>query len=364
MIKYIECRGKTLLLNGIIRPSTVIWQVDYNDTGAFQITVPYSKENFALLAVGNTVTRPNREDIGYIERIQITFSPTEGRRITASGKFGLVLLERRLYAYNSAYRCRTLIVSNGTTVENACRSVVGNVLIVPRWESRKVDYVALGALKGLSETTTERQSTYRNALEFTRVMLNNTVQGDVLGHRMRFDREQGKLLYEVYKGQNRQTERVFSQQFKNLLSFEYDYDKSMYKSRFLVGGDGQDKDRFYISVNRNNDSGADLAEFFYDAQSAQTYTDTSGTEHTLSNADYQTLLTSEIKGKFSEHYTAVSVKGSVDLSHLTYGTDYNVGDIVTIMDDGSNIKTTARIWSIVEQQDASGYSIHAEFEGN
>ena len=58
----------------------------------------------------------------------------------------------------------------------------------------------------------------------------------------------------------------------------------------------------------------------------------------------------------------VIFSGEVDLSNLTFGTDYQVGDLVTIKDIESGISTTARIWSVTESQQED-YQITANFEG-
>lgn len=55
--------------------------------------------------------------------------------------------------------------------------------------------------------------------------------------------------------------------------------------------------------------------------------------------------------------------GEIDISNsgLTLGTDYGLGDLVTLQDNLINVYTTARIIGITEVQDDGGYTIVVEF---
>jgi hypothetical protein len=365
MIEYIECRGTDLNIIGIIRSlQSIVWQIEYTNKGAFEVVVPFTAERFEWLQPDNFITRVDREELGIIESVEIGWEVGKGQTIKASGAFGLTFLDRRVHCFTfGTYRGRTYHIPANQSIENLCRTIVTANLINPSFGRRKVSFIQLGSLSGeTTDYSVATLSTYMNALELTRELLvPSPYPSKRFGQRMRFDREQLKLNYEVFNG--RQTNIIFSQEYKNLLSFNYSIDKELYKSLFVIAGSGDGKDRFYTYVDREqNVTGLTDREFVYEAEATQTYTDENGTDVTLSNSDYASILKDECIGKFPEHYTAIKVSGNVDLSRLEYGVDYTVGDLVTIRDTLSGIETPARIWSVTESQQED-YQITADFEG-
>lgn len=363
MIQYIECRDATLSTVGIISDFTsLIWKTEYQGKGEFEVIVPFTAERWNWLQPDLFISRYDRAELGIIEKTTMKWAIGEGRQIQINGSFGITYLERRVHCFDlNGYKAITRKVADGTNVEAYCRNIVNLNFISPVWGRRALSTIELGTSQGLTATTDERYSTYQNALEFAVSLLSNTKEGDIYGHRMRFDKENKKLKYEVYNGTDKGL--IFSQAYRNLNSFTYSIDKELYKNLFIIGGEGQGKDRFWTYVDReNNVTGATDREFLFEASSTKTYNNSQGAEVTMTNAQYNQALKNECRGKFSEHFTAVDVSGEVDLQNLTYGDNYEVGDIVTIRDIESGIETKARIWSVTETQQEE-YKIVANFEG-
>lgn len=363
MIQYIECRDGTLTTQGIISDiKSIVWKTEYQGKGEFEVIVPYTAERWNWLQPDLFISRYDRDELGIIEKTTMKWAIGEGRQIQINGSFGLTYLERRVHCFNlNGDRAITRKVAEGTNVEAYLRNIVNLNLISPVWGRRQLSAIQLGTLENLTATSYLRFSTYQNALEFAVSMMNDTIEGKVYGHRMRFDRSTKKLNYEVFEGQDRGI--VFSQAFRNLNSFTYSIDKEQYKNLFIIGGQGEGKDRFWTYVDReSNVTGATDREFLFESSQQKTYNDDNGTEITLTDVQYRQALKNDCKGQFPEHFTAIDVSGEVDLSNLTFGTDYNVGDLVTIKDIESGISTTARIWSVTETQQED-YKIVANFEG-
>ena len=368
MIQYIEIRNTDRELIGIIENAmSIIWQVEYVGTGNFEITVPYTDERLVWLQPDNYITRPDRNEIGFIENVSLDYNVTEGRTITASGKFGCVLLERRLWYNRSGNKCRLRTISEGTTIENACRSVVGNTL-VDALDYRKVTWLSLGTNHSYSETTKRRETTYGNVLELLAEVLTEGVvtviggtQPSPLGHRINFNASDLTANYEIYKGEKRNI--TFSQKYKNLITFNYTYDRGLYKNYFLIGGDGEGADRFYTARTRNSTVPEQRREYFYDSSLGKTYNNDSNQKVNWIDEMYELHLQEDCEAVFPETSSQKKISGTVDLTAYTYGTDYNVGDVVTITDDDTAINTSARIWAITEIQNDNGYSVEADFEG-
>lgn len=364
MIEYIECRNSSRELIGIIDIfQSVIWRTEYDGAGDFEIYVPFSQNYFKWLSVDNCVTRYDRNEIGIIESISITYSAEEGRMIKAAGRFALCILERRLWAdiVIAKNRCIINIISDNTKAEEACHRVIQETIISPDWENRKIDFVIIGKTNNLTATISETQSTYRNVLTLTQTILKNVSYGQ----RMNFNRITRNIEYEVYEGIDRTESLTFSQDYDNLLSFEYSYDATTYKTGFLIAGDGEGKDRFYAYYNRDTSKmGIQRREYCYESNYSSTYNDKNGQEQVYSNEVYAAILTNDCKSKFSEHSSQVNIRGTVDLSLLTFNRDYSVGDLVTIKDIETGINTKARIWGVTETQDENGYTVEADFEEN
>lgn len=352
-------RDITTMINDAI---STIWQVEYTGTGNFEIRVPYTKERFALLAPDNYVTRNDRDEIGFIENLQLDYSPQKGRIITISGRFGCVLLARRIWYSRSGYKCRQVMVASGTKTEVACRRIVSETLTSAQSE-RLVSWLSLGPLQNIPDTTSQTIAEQRNALVVAREMLRSSYYNGYtcLGHKVTFDPSTKAATYDVFKGQT--TNLIFSQAYNNLLTFKYSYDKSLFKNRFLIAGNGEGAEQFFALTTRGNPQGEQTREYVYKSNISKTWNDDNDVEHTFTDAQYSAALIRDCKAQFSEYSTQEKISGTVDLSSYKYGEDYNVGDIVKIRDFDTSIETNARIWSVTEVEDENGYKVEANFEG-
>ena len=389
MIEYIECRNASRLLLGIIDDfSSVIWHTEYFGTGDFEIHTPYSAEHKSRLAIGNFITRPDSVQIGIIERLSITYTPEEGRMLTAAGRFCLCLLERRLCLKPLVnYHAKTTTIASGTKTEVAVRQLVADHIINPSWARRKISFVALGTLKGLTAISDERQSTYQNLLSFSQKVLQNGKENNIsspYGAYISFNRSDKKLYYNVYKGQDRSnssnaisfgiTPLIFSEDFDNLTSFEYTKDITNYKNDGVAGGEGEGATRFYSYLYSDYNAARDgmkRFEIFFDESSiSQTYQNEAGTDVAYSNAQYSAILRNEGKALLKEYPVESVIIGDIDITNtgLKFAPtpqddgDFCVGDIILLKDKVINILIASRITSMTEVQDEEGYSAIASFD--
>lgn len=369
LIEYIECRDTDRQIVGIINNATsIIWQSEYIGTGNFQITVPYSEEYFEWLQPGKYISRKDRDELGFIEAVTISYSVTDGRMLTVEGRFGLVLLERRLWAdlITATYRAVTLSYPDNSLLEEICKQCVDETLVNADWGNRNVSWLSVEASQGFTVSISGYSWVTDNALdlliqEMKRAYDSNTGMNAPLGHKMFFDRATRNMTYCVFQG--RLTDLIFSQQYNNLLTFEYSYDEKQFKTAFLIGGEGDGKDKFFTQRDRTYATGENRKEYLFDSQQSKSGIEINGQTVRLTDAQYNQLLLTDCASHFSEYYATKSIKGTVDVSSLTFGADFKLGDIVTIRDEGTLIDTLARIWSVTEVQDENGYTITANFEG-
>jgi len=276
MINFVEIRNAERVTIGIIdTANSVIWHSKFYGVGDFEIYAQATEKNLELLQVGNYVTRQDNEEVGIIESITVDFTIQSGYMITATGRFAKSLLDRRII-YKLSGNTNTPTILRGN-VEIAVRQTVLDNAISCSFDSRRnIPILGLAALKNLtpvivdsSGNAAQKQVSYQNLLEYT----DSVLQEYGLSARVIYNDSNKMLLYAVNQGTDRSTDNtdgnepiVFSIEYDNLNSSNYLYDETSLKNAALIGGAGQDLERFY-SLLTGGKSGLQLREMFVDASS-------------------------------------------------------------------------------------------------
>ena len=239
---------REMRLQGIIENHTsLVWSRNLYTAGKFEIHAPATADNLELLRPGNIITKGDKKEAAVIRGLENEES-TILNEITRTGYFMPIYFNDRLTG--------PTINFNGTA-EAALYKLAHTPEIVPR--------MAYGALQGYTERV-EFQATYKNALSH----MEKIARASGLGFRVVPDFKEKILTYEVYKGKNRtagQRENprvIFSETYNNLNRTKYTYNDELYKTKVIVGGDGEGKNRAYVTVGGG--SGLDLREVFLDAK--------------------------------------------------------------------------------------------------
>lgn len=369
-IQYIEIRSASdRELIGIIDDAkSIIWHDVYYGVGDFEVYAPCTPESVSLLIVGNYVTRYGDDNIGIIEKVNITYSAQDGRMIIASGRFAKSLLDRRIIYTLSGHSVNPTILRGN--VEDAARKLVAQNAINCTFDSgRNIAELALGTDAGIdkiivdsSGAAADKQVTHDNLLTYSDSLLEEyglaakCVLNDAL-----------KLAYTVYSGTDRSADNaagnqpvIFSQDFDNLVSSAYLYDETALKNTALIGGAGEGEERFHSVVKNSTLIGAARREVFVDASSnSRTYKDENGDEQTLTDAEYNAQLETVGLQAISGLAITETFDGEVDLmsGSFRYRDDFSLGDIVTIQDLEIGLYINARILEVTEVEDDSGYMI-------
>lgn len=327
---------------GIIEDASIIWNTRYYDVGDFEIYTGASTANLDLLKKNNLVQRIDDEKIGIIENIRISSNEEGAEYITAVGRFAESILDRRIvWKQTQLYG----------TVENGLRNLVNDNFINPTVTDRKIDIIELGELKGYTERL-EAQYTGDNILQIHKdVSLANQIG-------FKFVFTDFKFKHELYKGIDRsynQTENtfvVFSDEYDNLLSTDYELNTSNIKNVALVAGEGEGTARKTFVVG--SEKGLNRREVFVDAR------DISTNNGEITTEDYNKAL----KEKGIENIVTITqaFSGEVDLEqNYIYKKDFNIGDIVTIENKKWGVYINSRIIEIMEVKDENGYKITPVF---
>ena len=374
MIEYVEVRSaSTREIIGIIDNSkSIIWHDVYYGVGDFEIYVPCTQENIDALAVGNYITRYNSRNIGIIEKIEVTYNPQDGRMIVAAGRFAKSILDRRLIFKLSGHSVSPTFLSGN--VESAARSLVADNAISCAFDTgRNMPELVLGASAGITKKiidndgySADKQVTYKELLSYSDGLLEEYE----LGAYCMLDNNL-KLAYTVFEGADRSVDNtagnqpvVFSQDFDNLLSSEYQYDNTKLKNAALIGGEGEGEARFCSIVKDSAVTGLKRREVWIDSSSiTKKYNDESGTEQTFTDDEYDKQLKTDGMQKLAELAITEMFEGEIDITNgsFSYGTDFALGDKVTVQDTEIGLYINARILEITEVQDDNGYSIEAKY---
>lgn len=374
MIEYVEVRNAERELVGIIdNASSVIWRPTYYGAGYVEVYAPASAMNVELLKVGNYITRPDDPNVGIVERVQVNYNEIDGRMILAVGRFAKAILDRRLIYQISGTSVSPTIMSGN--VENAARSLVTkNAINCPFDANRNIDGLELGEFSGSTEVIvndtgddSEKQATYKGLLEYTDGLLEEYGLGAYV--KLSPTRQ---LQYTVFKGVDRSVDNddgnepvIFSQEFDNLLSSEYLYSTELYKNAALIGGEGEGLTRFCVVLN-STAKGMARREVFIDAStSSRTYKDDSGEEQMLTESQYRSQLVTLGSQGLAAYQHIETFIGVIDITQSMvqygYGKGIYLGDIATIQDNDIGLYVNARLLTVTEVQDSSGYNVQVEF---
>ena len=374
MIEYVEARSaSTREIIGIIdNAKSIIWHDVYYGVGDFEIYAPCNQETVDALAVGNYVTRYNSRNVGIIEKLDVTYSPQDGRMIVASGRFAKSIIDRRLIFKMSEHTVSPTVLRGN--VEDAVRALVSDNAINCSFDSgRNIAEIVLGADAGITKRiidndgyAADKQVTYKELLSYSDGLLEEYE----LGAYCALDNNL-KLAYTVFEGVDRSVDNtagnqpvIFSQDFDNLLSSEYQYDNTTFKNAALIGGEGEGEARFCSIVKDSAVTGSKRREVWVDSQSiTKKYKDASGTEQTFTDDEYDKQLKTAGTQKLAEFATVETFGGEIDITNCSfkYGVDFALGDKVTVQDTGIGLYINTRIVEITEVQDDNGYSIEATF---
>lgn len=372
-LEYVEIRDEKLEIVGIIDTAiSVIWHRVFFGVGDFEIYVQDTPEHFAMLKRGRYVNSPDDEEIGIIEKVNPHASRTDGNVILASGRFAKSILDRRVIYRVANYRNAPTILQGN--VETAVRKVISENAISSTVAARNIPLLALGAKKGFTpvivdETGAEaqKQAAGEVLLDFT----DNLLAEYKMAARLILAEDSRKLVYDVVAGSDRSMENtegnepvIFSPDFDNLSESTYSEDDTEYRNAALIGGAGQDVDRFFSVVADGEKTGLQRREMFVDASSVnQKYNTDDGTEQTYSDGDYAKMISTVAKQELSTHKVMETFSGEINTTFGQYvlNEDYFLGDLVTLQDNRIGKYATVRIIETTEVRDENGYSITAEY---
>lgn len=284
---------------------SLLWQEGYNTVGTFLIECQQTKEVAKLLKIGNYIGRGDFKTLCLIRSVEV-----RDRLIVANGHSAVNILGERV---------STMVIDN-QNAEEAMRSLVANM---SPWEC-----VENGEIAGI-EDVFGRQISDKTVLEYCEEIAEEIDAG----FRLRFDKANKKLLFEVYKPVKNEN-LIFAVKFGNLAEIIYSETDNQFKNIAVVAGAGEGEARITVTVGDLTATGAARREMYVDARQIQK-------EEEETEEAYKTRLENEGLEKLAAQIKIENL--SAKISSDDFGKKYNLGDVVTCILDDLGVKLDTRI---------------------
>lgn len=161
---------------------------------------------------------------------------------------------------------------------------------------------------------------------------------------------------------------VFSQSLSNIARTDYELDTQKYCNVAYVAGEGEEEQRKWYEVYAKEETARGIEgktgwkrnELWIDARDIQS-TDEEGNE--IAEAEYETLIKQRADEKFTdnaveESYTATLTEAN---KQYTYGVDYILGDLVTVIDDELGISIDVQITGVTKSTEGVREIVDIDF---
>ena len=321
-----------------------LWTRKYRDVGGCVLTITPTDELVNMfMNEAKYIARDDDPMLCEIKRVSISMDITTGNYSMTITCLGAESVFSQRIVWNT--------VNLTATAEMYMRNLVLHNVMDPSIAERKIDHIVLGKIKGFEDTIT-KQVSYDEILSVMIELCATYNYGFKL-----VPNNDGKLALEFYKGRDltmNNTEGndfiVFSKDYNNLLSFDYEIDYSTFKNVSLVGGEGEGSARKMAVAG----SGAGKNRF-------ETFTDVSNLTSENSSSTYSDELVQAGVNDLSLKTHTQTFNCTIDVDQYVYREDFDVGDKVTIIGD-FGLSLDATIIEVIEAQDSSPYRVSVVLE--
>jgi hypothetical protein len=339
---------------GIIDSYTsLIWTTRYYEPGDFELYIGADRNILKLIQENDYLVREQDmtdneyRNVMVIDKpnIEINTNIETGDYLIVTGKCLKSIVGRR-------------VVINQTVMNGKLESCINRLLmeniINPVDAKRKINNFTFDNTTNFNLTLT-MQATGDNLAELiTQICKNYNLGWDVCI-------KNNKFVFYLYKGIDRSAEQninpvvMFSYEFDNILTSDYNEDMSNYANVAIVAGEGEGINRKKYETGDTTASGLNRFETFVDAR------DMSTNEGGVSDAEYNTMLAEKGDEKLAELQKIVSFEGEIDATkQYVLNKDFYMGDIVQVVNEYGVSKAT-RIIEIIEADDENETSVIPTF---
>lgn len=319
---------------------SVIWNVQAFGLGDFQLILPYNANTNTLLQPGVMLAREIDfsgnaiQNVMIIENRRITFNVEKGWTLEVSGRGLKSIIGRRIVWDQTVFESvemsgviHSLLDANCINPTDSNRAIPNLEENIPRLQNTITVQIPAGT--NLAEWFCETLREYGYIWDVV-----------IYGNKMWFE---VKISEDHTQGTANPV--VFSEEYENVAQLEYSHETTDYFNAALVGGEGEGINQVVVGIGTA--SGLDRYEGFVDGGSVSS----NGEIITLDT--YKNMLAAYGKEQMDLTQYADSFNGELILNNqFVFGTDYNLGDKVTVKFNGTSI--TTRIIEMIYSEDANG----------
>lgn len=320
-------------MGAIEKITTMRWTRRWHTAGAFELEMPYDKTVFNELKCENLIRHGN--EAGIIEYVRLS-TDESGENIACGGRFLLGYAARRLVLGTvsiaaPAETVMTQLVTDSMT--GGGRAFAGLTVAATQGRGTAMDY----------------QATNANLLaEIESISM-------LSGLGVTIDTDGSSMIFKVLQGVDRTAEQnanpraIFSAEFENVLTQEYDIDTGDSGTVAIVA---TDKDSIVETVGTATGR---LRREIYVAASGL---DKDENGNALNEAQKRALM--QQQGKTALANAAISESFTAEVNpygNLKYKTHYDLGDIITVSSKRWGVQVDARITEITEVYGADGETL-------
>lgn len=316
-----------------------IWTTRYYTCGDFELVVDVNEVNVDLFKKDYFIIRDDDENAGLIEHIKIQKNQDQQQLLIVSGRFLPCILGRRIIGKQTAVT---------GTVANCIHALIRSEVINPEISARKIPNVYIGASS--TDQTMTAQYTGKNLLE----TISEICMAYGLGFKMIIDyANDNSFTFRLIHGTDRSYDQnenpyiVFSDEYDNLLSSQYEEDYREIITDVLVAGEGEGINRKTLWVDDGSGAtGLQRYERYRDRRDLQT------NDGEISAEVYQEQM--QEAGKEALNTIVTAFTGTVYFGNAKWKQDVNIGDICTIENKKWGIYINSRLLEVIESVDETG----------
>lgn len=327
---------------------SMIWNMQFFGPSDFQLICPYTDDLNSILTYGKYLVReedilPDGEyhNVMRIEDRKINFDPDKGWTLTVSGGGLKKIIGQRIIWNQTNFEQEN--------VETAIRQVITDNIIDPDDTDRAIADFVMDEAVGFTDVF-DAQLFSENIAEWMESVCT------MYGYGWDVYIKSGEYVFTLLEGTDRtitsQDPVIFSEDFENIGSVEYEYNKSEYHNVGLVGGEGEGSSQVVTSVGSG--SGLDRYEVYIDGS------DVSSNGEIITMQTYISMLETYGQEQITDTQFVEKFQGEIISNGLyNFGEDYYLGDQVQII--LQRISAKSRIIEMIYSEDSNGRSLLPTF---
>lgn len=342
----------------IDRYTSLVWPKSYGDVGNFELHCPVTEHNMEMVAEGHIITLGGT----LAAKMEIITASTDEEydfEYIVKGRTLECILDSRIvwgtYSTDNSEKFPSTIMMD----------LVRQNAVNPSNSNRKIPYLELGTDPQAGTKISHQQT--GGSLFFE---LQDICEMSGIGFEVQFHPREQRLVFQPivpndrsYNNTSGNLPVVFDTDTEDIIRSEYYLNSQDEYNVAFVAGEGEGKDRKTTSID-SGVRGLERKETYVDARDVQSeYSDDDGNMKTVSPEKYMEQLRNRGLKALSEMILYQTYDGSVrGVGYVAYeyGVDYEVGDIVTMVDRRLGVTIDAPV-TRVEQQFDDEYNIQITF---